>query len=501
MQRLAITLSTLALIFVMVVNIALFYQNIQLRNQPIQSAPQPTQAALAPDQTARLAELEQQLKRSEQDRVKATRDATAAKSQLDQLQAAAQERDALKAKVAALEQESQQLHAQVGNLQTMNTINGQVAPLRGLAPLAQVPRAFMNHDQLRAYFTDSLAKEWPPEAEQRQAAILQALDMSSPRTDLRQSEIDDMVKSVLGFYDHDSKQLVVVTDRAQMGVRDRVTYAHEFTHSLQDQHYHLNTLFERAKNNADYALAIRALVEGDATLTMGLYARKNLSDMDIANYQLEEFQSIELSSMVFGGGPQTESATYFPYRQGADFAATLYQQGGWQAVNAAFDQLPHSSEQILHPERYFGGDQPIDVRGPQFQVAGWRTLAEDTLGEFYLRIYLERFLPVDEAAAACLDWGGDRYVVLGDDHGHVALALHTAWDTPEAAQRFATAMGAFAAGLSGGASTAQQVDTTHLRWQLPDRAFYLSLESNRVTVLHAPDAATLDALIAQTKGT
>ena len=46
------------------------------------------------------------------------------------------------------------------------------------------------------------------------------------------SQIDSLVKSVLGFYDQNSKQLVIVTDRAQMGVRDRVTYAHEFTHQL-----------------------------------------------------------------------------------------------------------------------------------------------------------------------------------------------------------------------------------------------------------------------------
>ena len=180
----------------------------------------------------------------------------------------------------------------------MNTINGQVAPLRGLTPLTNVPRDFMNHEQLRAYFTDALAREWSPEAEQRERAVVQALDMDAGKTDLRQSQIDSMVKSVLGFYDQNSKQLVVVTDRAQMGVRDRVTYAHEFTHSLQDQHYNLTALFARAEGNSDYQMALKGLVEGDATLTMGLYARKNLTAMDIANYQMEEFQSIDLSGAL-----------------------------------------------------------------------------------------------------------------------------------------------------------------------------------------------------------
>jgi hypothetical protein len=500
MQRLAVTLSTVALIFVMLVNVALFYQNFQLRNRANVPTPRPTQAGLSADQASKIAELEQQLKRADQDRVKATRDAANVRGQFDQLQAAAQERDTLKTKVQTLEQENSQLRAQVGNLQTMNTINGQVAPMRGLTPLSQVPRTFMNHDQLRAYFTDMLAKEWPPEEEQRQAAILRALDMGSPGTDLRQSEIDTMVKGILGFYDQQTKQLVVVTDRAQMGVRDRVTYAHEFTHSLQDQHYNLTALFDRAKGNADYAMALRALVEGDATLTMGLYARKNLSAMDIVNYRLEEIQSMDLSNLTYGdGGPMVESATYFPYREGADFVSRLYQQGGWKAVNNAFAHPPRSSEQILHPERYYSGDMPVAVSLPHLRLDGWHMVAEDTLGELYLRIYLEQFISIDDAAAACTNWGGDRYQVLGDDHDHLALALQTAWDNSAAAQHFFDAMTWFVAGVSGGSPAALQSDSTHMRWQLADRQFYLSRSGNRVLVLHAPDTATLDALIAQFK--
>ncbi|MEO7910308.1 MAG: hypothetical protein ABIV47_11725 [Roseiflexaceae bacterium] len=347
MHRLAVSLSAFALIFAMTVNIALFVQNNQLRKQAI-TAPaqlQPTQTSASQAAPEQLDQLQQQLARSEQDRIKATRDATSVRGQLTQLQAAAQERDTFKTQVQSLQQENQQLKSQVGNLQTMNTINGQVAPLRGLTPLKNVPRDFMNHEQLRTYFTDTLAREWSPAAEQQERAVLQALDMDAGSADLRQSQIDSMVKSILGFYDQNSKQLVVVTDRPQMGVRDKVTYAHEFTHSLQDQHYDLTELFARAEGNSDYQMAIKGLVEGDATLTMGLYARENLTAMDMADYQLEQFESIDLSgALTSGGGPLTESAAYFPYREGADFVALLYQNGGWNAVKEAFKNPPRSTE-------------------------------------------------------------------------------------------------------------------------------------------------------------
>jgi hypothetical protein len=503
MQRLAVSLSAFALIGVMVVNIALFVQNTQLRKQtnPVLAQLQPTQASQRQDSSTNIADLQQQLDRAELDRVKATHDASAARAQLAQLQSAGQERDALKTQLQSLQQENQQLKVQVGNLQTMNEINGQVAPLRGLTPLKNVPRNFMNHDQLRAYFTESLAQQWTVEAEQSEQAVVRALDMDTGKGDLRQAQIDGLVKSVLGFYDQNTKQLVIVTDRARMGVRDKVTYAHEFTHSLQDQHYNLTGMFARAADNADYANAIRALVEGDATLTMGLYARKNLTAMDIANYRLEEFQSIDLSGLLSsGGGPLVESAAYFPYREGAQFVALLYQDGGWDEVDAAFKDPPRSSEQILHPERYFGGDAPIAVRLPAVQINGWHTLAENTLGELYLRIYLEHNLPFEQAIPACEGWGGDRYLVLGDDQGHLALALQTVWDSPAEAAEFFDAYSEFVVALAGGNPTVLQADGAHMRWQLADRQFYLSHVGGQVLALHAPDAATLDALIAQFKG-
>ncbi len=143
-------------------------------------------------------------------------------------------------RVDTLSQQTQQLQSQVDNLQTMNTINGQVEQLRGLSPKVAVTRQFMDHTQLRAYFTETLEREFSAEDEQRHRALLQALDLGDGGGDLRQAEVDNAVASILGFYDHSTKRLVVVTNRSRMGVGDRVTYAHEFVHSLQDQYFDLN---------------------------------------------------------------------------------------------------------------------------------------------------------------------------------------------------------------------------------------------------------------------
>src|SRR5436853_155190 len=142
MQRTITWVAALLLILVTALDIWLGLQNIELRQQ-IARAPAQTGGAQTGQEQASIAQLKQQLDRSEKDRIKATRDATSLRDQLNQLQAAAQERDVLKSQLQALQQENEQLRSQVSNLQTMSMIDGQVEKLRGLAPLGKVPREFM----------------------------------------------------------------------------------------------------------------------------------------------------------------------------------------------------------------------------------------------------------------------------------------------------------------------------------------------------------------------
>ncbi len=73
----------------------------------------------------------------------------------------------------------------------------------------------------------------------------------------------------------------------------------------------------------------------------------------------------------------------FPYLDGQVFVTTLLGQGGWGSVDAAWDELPASTEQILHPETV-PSDKPVKVDLPDVASVlggGWTASDQRTLGE------------------------------------------------------------------------------------------------------------------------
>ena len=132
--------------------------------------------------------------------------------------------------------------------------------------------------------------------------------------------------------------------------------------------------------------------------------------------------------------------TLFPAIQGKQFVVSLFELGqGWQAVNDAYGNPPVSTEQVLHPEKYFIQEAPLEVTVPDFSglmSPGWSLTATDTLGEFVLRSYLEEHVSPSEAATAAAGWGGDQYLLLGHPElGRLALA-QVVFDSVEDASEF-----------------------------------------------------------------
>jgi hypothetical protein len=97
-----------------------------------------------------------------------------------------------------------------------------------------------------------------------------------------------------------------------------------------------------------------------------------------------------------------------------------------------------SSEQVLHPGRYAGGDVPLGLALAPDSAATF----EDVMGESEIRVILAVLAGSDEVQTVVpLGWGDDRYRLYASPDGP-ALVWYVVWDDARAAGRFLRSAGA-----------------------------------------------------------
>jgi hypothetical protein len=246
-----------------------------------------------------------------------------------------------------------------------------------------------------------------------------------------------LTEQVAGYYDP-HVQRFYLADWIELEGQKPVM-AHELAHALQDQHFNLRRFEKWPKGDSDAELAVHSLIEGDATLAMTLYMAKNpmvalafVRSLAVSNTTSEQFKQ----------APRALRETLlFPYEQGSEWASRVYKRGGWSLVSASFKKLPQSTEQIIHPEKYFGYETPLKIDLPDLKNSfgpGWKKIDVDVNGEWSFYLILDQFLktPSDSKRAAA-GWAGDRYAFYeGPKAGDGLLVQMTAWDTEADAREF-----------------------------------------------------------------
>lgn len=385
----------------------------------------------------------------------------------------------------------------------LNGISAWVVETRGLAQLSEVEPQFITSSELRARLLEDFDEDYPEEEAAIDQEVLVLLDLMEEGQDLRTILLDLYSEQVIGLYDPETKELYVISDQEGLSISEKVTFAHEYTHALQDQHFDLEALKEQTEDDSEFSAAVTALIEGDAVLTEAFYFWNVLSDSEREAY-FQEFEGV--STEKFEAAPRIiQEHLLFPYVAGPEFVASLYLRGGWEAINDAFSDPPKSTEQIIHPEKYYleERDNPQEVTMPDLKSAlgdGWSQLNSDVIGELDLRIYLETFVdPIlypDVATTAAAGWGGDRYVFLKDGEGRKLLVLYSTWDSDEDAQEFFDAYITFVENKSEGTWTLLPDEVGIRQWETDGLSLYLGLEGSDVLIIIAPDETTTDKVLA-----
>ncbi len=343
---------------------------------------------------------------------------------------------------------------------------------------------------------DDLDVDYPPDERAQDTRILVAFGLLPPDQDLGEAYVELLGGSVAGYYDPYTGEMVIVSLGAsdEFGAFDQVTYAHETVHALQDQNFDLAALLDSEQAmTTDESLALRALVEGDATVAELDFL---LSDPTLAREYLAEVQDMDLDAGMLDDLPPFLVGTLmFPYDQGYEFVQFLYDEGGWDLINAAYDDLPASSEQVLHPEKYLAGELPIAVEVADHSSllgADWTEIDQDTLGEFVISIILgESELSASQVERAANGWGGDAYSVIASDD-ELAVTWETVWDTEQDATEFARAMTIREAGRMGVTPT---TDGHTSLLAADDVVVQISQDGTTVSYVQAPTVEDLDVLV------
>ena len=323
-------------------------------------------------------------------------------------------------------------------------IEQEVVTLRGLQPTEKVARKTLDEAQLAAEMEKLYHEESPPELVAANERFYKSLDLLPPDASLGDLTVEMLSGGVAGYYRDDQKTLYVVSRSGEVGANEKITFAHEFNHALQDQHFTIFKDQEGVTNRSDWLLARQAVYEGDSSLLMTLWASQN--------FKPEEFQDLlaqglnDPSSAMLERMPAILRETLlYPYTTGLSFAQGQYiSGGGWAGVDALYDNVPETTEQILHPEKYQAGEGPIKVEVPDDLTArigpDWTLALDDTFGEFQTGVWL-RDAEAANATDAATGWGGDRVLVLDGPGDAWATVLATAWDTAADAAEFEESAG------------------------------------------------------------
>jgi hypothetical protein len=324
---------------------------------------------------------------------------------------------------------------------TGERLQEEVAEAGGLPFRENVPVAFLGREQLGAYLRELFDAEYPVALARADERLLQAFDLLPPGTDLRALRARVLEENVAGFYDErpGRRRLYAVSEDRSFSPMNQIVLVHELRHALQDQYQSLHGfLGDDVSDFDDRRLAWTSLLEGDATLVMERFVRLRLGSLGVALEGADEVPAAALGAPglfdVPGAPPVVRDQLVQPYLAGLTFARALWSRGGAEAIREAWDRPPRSTEQVLHPGKYFSRERPRVVAPAVGAPPGARLVSEGVLGEMLLRTLVEN---AGEAATA--GWGGDGWR-LWDVGGKTALAWRSEWDLPADAGEFHVAL-------------------------------------------------------------
>src|SRR5215471_3469307 len=324
---------------------------------------------------------------------------------------------------------------------TADEVLDQMSQITGLKLREPLKKTLRSRDEIHAYLIQQLNDDKNPQERYADTRAAEAFGLLPKNFDMDPFLIDLMTEQIAGLYDPKAKEFYIA-DWIPM-VQQKPVMAHELTHALEDQYFHIEAWSKAVHTNGDATLAREAVLEGSAMAAMIDYMIRPMGRTlkDLPEFDPSILMGDMTGSSKLQAAPQfIKDVLMFPYLSGFQFNAAAMKAGGWSSLTALFSNPPVSTQQILHPDLYKSGKTPKAVAVPSFEKSlgpNWTKLEDDTMGEFGWREMLKQFLGEKRAISLAASWEGDHYIVYEHKQTkQLALATRIVLSSPEAAARF-----------------------------------------------------------------
>jgi hypothetical protein len=339
------------------------------------------------------------------------------------------------------------------------SIQSEIETIRGKRFLAPVEVRLVDRETIRRRTRERFESEVRCEdllAEERSAKLL---GLIAGDLDLRGAFLDLVDEQVGWFFDPEESVFQLAEDYS-IGTAQLVL-VRALTRIFDEQHHALTKVSATRTQNTDSLLALQAVASGSASAVEASWRAHHgnvLSERERNTWPTALDPSALQDTPTYIWKPMVAFALRgYTFLQRSSVVSIMLQGARPEDVEHALDDLPLSTEQVLHPVKYWKKSRADLPRSIGFDLdglpEGWKVLREDTLGELYLGMLVEPASGLELASPglsspyagthytceASEGWGGDRYVLLGHDGGYL-LHMVTVWDAIADAQEFHAAL-------------------------------------------------------------
>ncbi|HVN76597.1 MAG TPA: hypothetical protein VMT19_09800 [Thermoanaerobaculaceae bacterium] len=305
----------------------------------------------------------------------------------------------------------------------LTEIAGRVAGLRQVPPPFTPPCRLVSQEELRALLDRKLRRDLPIAPNLYLESLVRTGFIEGDPGAVWDHLLAFYTSQVLGFYEPQADEMIVVDSPATARLEGGLVWAHELAHAAQEHRFHLPSRLLAMRGDGDRQRAASAVAEGEAMLVMFVLrgGAEGVDELDAAEATVA--QQAKALPPPPGVPAYFVADLVFPYTAGFSAALRAYRSGGWTAVDRLLANPPTSTSALLHPDAPAAkGVVPAADLPPVPE--GWQEVLTDTVGEWGLAFLLGRRAGTAHAEAAAAGWDGDRMRLIRNaaNPGRWALA-------------------------------------------------------------------------------